>query len=75
MRHANFFRKFLYEATHHGLHCASNTWQGIEHPGGGEAILRKLTRHWLTQHPHVLAFATRRPVKGSGAANFAEGWS
>lgn len=35
---------------------------------GGEAILRKLTRHWLTQHPRVLAWCDAPPqLGGSGA--------
>jgi DNA-nicking Smr family endonuclease len=36
---------------------------------GGEAVLRRLTRHWLTQYPRVLAFCDAAPAEGgSGAA-------
>ncbi|MDH4215653.1 MAG: Smr/MutS family protein [Gallionella sp.] len=35
----------------------------------GEAVLRKLSRHWLAQHPQVLAFCDAPPAEGgSGAA-------
>lgn len=35
---------------------------------GGEAVLRQLTRHWLTQHPHVLAFCNAAPEEGGSGA-------
>jgi len=36
---------------------------------GGEAVLRRLTRHWLAQRPEVLAYCDATPSDGgSGAA-------
>jgi len=36
---------------------------------GGEAVLRRLARHWLTQRPDVLAYCNAPPGDGgSGAA-------
>jgi len=36
---------------------------------GGEAVLRRLTRHWLAQRPDVLAYCDAAPKDGgSGAA-------
>jgi len=50
--------------------CAvsGDTWQGYEQPGA-KPCLRRLTRHWLTQHQQVLGYCDA-PSKdgGSGAA-------
>ena len=34
----------------------------------GEAVLRRLTRNWLTQHPQVLAFCAAPPQAGGDGA-------
>jgi DNA-nicking Smr family endonuclease len=42
--------------------------KGMNSPSG-EAVLRKLTRHWLAQRPDVLAYCDALPRDGgSGAA-------
>ena len=35
---------------------------------GGEAVLRKLARHWLAQHPNVLAYCDASPNDGGSGA-------
>ena len=70
--HADAARKllqeFLHEATRRKPQRAGDTRQGTCNSRGGEAVLRRLTRHWLTQHPRVLAYCDA-PAKdgGSGA--------
>ena len=62
-------QEFLYEAAQRGLRCVLVIHgKGMNSPGG-EAVLRKLTRHWLAQHPEVLAYSDAPPRDGgSGAA-------
>lgn len=58
-------QEFLHEATQHGLRCVL-----VIHGKGmnsGEGLLRRLTRHWLAQHPAALAYCNA-PEGGSGAA-------
>ena len=59
---------FLFDAARQQLRCVLVIHgKGINSPGG-EAVLRTLTRNWLTQHPKVLAFCAATPsVGGSGA--------
>ena len=59
---------FLHEAMLHQLRCVLVIHgKGMNSPGGC-AVLRTLTRNWLTQHPQVLAFCAASPgVGGSGA--------
>ena len=62
-------QEFLHEAAQCGLRCVLVIHgKGMNSPSG-EAVLRKLTRHWLTQRPDVLAYCDA-PAKdgGSGAA-------
>jgi len=35
---------------------------------GGEAVLRRLARHWLSQHPLVLAYCDAPPKSGGSGA-------
>jgi DNA-nicking Smr family endonuclease len=60
---------FLYEAMHRKLRCVLVIHGKGLNSQGGEAVLRKLTRHWLAQHSLVLGFCDA-PAKdgGSGAA-------
>ncbi|MDZ4200924.1 MAG: Smr/MutS family protein [Gallionella sp.] len=60
---------FLHEAEQQAARCVLVIHgKGMNSPDG-TAILRRLTRHWLTQHPRVLAYCDA-PAKegGSGAA-------
>ena len=62
-------QEFLREAIQRGTRCVLVIHgKGMNSPGG-EAVLRKLARHWLTQHPRVLAWCDAPPQEGgSGAA-------
>ncbi|MFA6972260.1 MAG: Smr/MutS family protein [Gallionella sp.] len=61
-------QQFLFGAMQNQLrHVLVIHGKGANSPGG-EAILRELTRSWLTQHPQVLAFCTAPAnLGGSGA--------
>jgi DNA-nicking Smr family endonuclease len=60
---------FLHEAALCNLRCVLVIHGKGLNSRGGEAVLRKLARHWLTQHPHVLGYCDA-PAKygGRGAA-------
>ena len=62
-------QEFLHEAAQRGLRCVLVIHgKGMNSPSG-EAVLRKLTRHWLSQRPDVLAWCDAPPRDGgSGAA-------
>jgi DNA-nicking Smr family endonuclease len=62
-------QEFLHEAAQRGARCVLVIHgKGMNSPGG-EAVLRKLTRHWLAQRPDVLAYCDAPPKSGgSGAA-------
>jgi DNA-nicking Smr family endonuclease len=59
---------FLHQAAMHKLRCVLIIHGKGLNSRGGEAVLRKLARHWLTQHPLVLGYCDA-PAKdgGSGA--------
>lgn len=62
-------QQFLQDATHRGLRCVLVIHGKGLNSQDGEGVLRKLTRHWLTQHSQVLAFCNAQPRDGgSGAA-------
>ena len=62
-------QEFLHDATQRGLRCVLVIHGKGLNSKGGEAVLRKLVRHWLTQRPDVLAFCDAPPRDGgSGAA-------
>lgn len=62
-------QEFLHEAVQRDSRCVLVIHGKGLNSRGGEAVLRNLTRHWLTQHPHVLAFCNATPGEGgSGAA-------
>lgn len=60
---------FLHEAAQRGLRCVLVIHGKGMNSRGGEAVLRRLTRHWLMQRPEVLAWCDAPPRDGgSGAA-------
>ncbi len=62
-------QEFLHEATQRELRCVLVIHGKGINSGEGEAVLRKLTRHWLAQHPRVMVFCDATPRQGgSGAA-------
>ena len=59
---------FLHEAATRKLRCVLVIHGKGLSSRGGEAVLRKLARHWLAQHPLVLGFCDAPPkLGGSGA--------
>jgi DNA-nicking Smr family endonuclease len=61
-------QEFLHEAVQHGARCVLVVHGKGINSRGGEAVLRKLTRHWLTQHPRVLAWCDAPPQEGGSGA-------
>ena len=63
------FQEFLHEAVQRNWRCVLVIHGKGLNSQGGEAVLRKLARHWLTQHQQVLGYCDA-PSKdgGSGAA-------
>ncbi len=59
---------FLYNAAQHGLRCVNIIHGKGWRSEGREGILKIHTRHWLTQHPGVLAFCEAPPNAGGGGA-------
>ena len=59
---------FLHEAAMRNLRCVLVIHGKGHNSRGGEAVLRKLTRHWLTQHPRVLGFCDAPPGEGGSGA-------
>lgn len=61
-------QQFLQEAMQREFRCVLVIHgKGMNSPGG-EAILRKLSRHWLTQHPDVLGYCEAPPKEGGSGA-------
>lgn len=62
-------QEFLYDVARRGLRCVLVIHGKGLNSQGGEAVLRKLARHWLAQRPDVLAYCHALPRDGgSGAA-------
>jgi len=60
---------FLHEAMQQSLRCVLLIHGKGLNSKGGDAVLRKLSRHWLTQHQAVLGFCDASLNEGgSGAA-------
>jgi DNA-nicking Smr family endonuclease len=59
---------FLHEAMQREFRCVLVIHGKGLNSRGGEAVLRKLTRHWLTQHPRVLGFCDAPPSEGGSGA-------
>jgi DNA-nicking Smr family endonuclease len=60
--------QFLHHATQRGLRCVSVIHGKGQRSEGRDGILKVHTRHWLTQHPQVLAFCEAPPNAGGGGA-------
>jgi DNA-nicking Smr family endonuclease len=62
-------QEFLHEAAQRGMRCVRVIHGKGTNSRDGEAVLRKLARHWLTRHPRVLGYCDATPGQGgSGAA-------
>ena len=61
-------QEFLHEAAQRGLRCVLVIHGKGMNSRGGEAVLRRLTRHWLTQRPDVLAYCDAPPRDGGSGA-------
>ena len=61
-------QEFLHEAMQRELRCVLVIHGKGLNSQGGEAVLRKLTRHWLTQLPGVLGFCNAAPKEGGSGA-------
>jgi len=61
-------QEFLHEAMQRKLRCVLVIHGKGLNSQGGEAVLRKLTRHWLTQHPLVLGYCDAPPKEGGSGA-------
>ena len=59
---------FLHEATQREMRCVLVIHGKGTNSRDGEAVLRKLTRHWLSQHPRVLGFCDENPAQGGSGA-------
>jgi DNA-nicking Smr family endonuclease len=60
--------EFLRDATQRGLRCINIIHGKGWRSEGRDGILKVNTRHWLTQHPQVLAFCEAPPNAGGGGA-------
>jgi len=60
--------EFLYDAAQRGLRCINVIHGKGWRSEGRDGILKVLTRHWLAQHPLVLAFCEAPPQAGGGGA-------
>ena len=61
-------QEFLHEAMQREFRCVLVIHGKGLNSQGGEAVLRKLTRHWLTQHPLVLGYCDAPPKEGGSGA-------
>jgi DNA-nicking Smr family endonuclease len=59
---------FLHHATQNGLRCVSVIHGKGWRDEGRDGILKVNTRHWLRQHPQVLAFCEAPQNAGGGGA-------
>ncbi|MBU1424515.1 MAG: Smr/MutS family protein [Gammaproteobacteria bacterium] len=60
--------EFLHDATQRGLRSVNVIHGKGWRSEGRDGILKVLTRHWLAQHPQVLAFCEAPPQAGGGGA-------
>ena len=61
-------QEFLHAAMERNFRCVLVIHGKGLNSEGGESVLRKLTRHWLTQHPRVLAYCDATPRNGGSGA-------
>ncbi|MFZ2302468.1 MAG: Smr/MutS family protein [Gallionella sp.] len=62
------FQGFLHGAAQRGLRCVLVIHGKGMNSRDGEAVLRKLARHWLAQRPDVLAYCDALPKDGGSGA-------
>jgi DNA-nicking Smr family endonuclease len=60
--------EFLHATTQRGLRCVNVIHGKGGRSEGRDGILKVHTRHWLAQHPLVLAFCEAPPNAGGGGA-------
>lgn len=60
--------EFLHTATQHGLRCVNVIHGKGWRSEGRDGVLKVNTRHWLMQHPQVLAFCEAPSNAGGGGA-------
>jgi DNA-nicking Smr family endonuclease len=60
--------EFLHDATQRGLRCINVIHGKGWRSEGRDGIIKVLTRHWLAQHPMVLAFCEAPAQAGGGGA-------
>jgi DNA-nicking Smr family endonuclease len=60
--------EFLHQATQRGLRCVNVIHGKGWRSEGRDGILKINARHWLTQHPQVLAFCEAPAHAGGGGA-------
>ena len=61
-------QKFLHEAVQRQMRCVLVIHGKGLNSKSGEAVLRKLTRHWLAQHQQVLGFCDAPTQNGGSGA-------
>ena len=61
-------QQFLLAASQNHFRCLLVIHGKGSNSPGGDAILRTLTRNWLIQHPHVLAFCPASAESGGSGA-------
>lgn len=59
---------FLHQARERQLRCVLVIHGKGMNSRDGTGVLRKLARHWLAQHPQVLAYCDAPPALGGGGA-------
>lgn len=59
---------FLAAAAQSRLRCVNIIHGKGRTPDGSDGLLKRHTRHWLTQHPQVLAFCEPAAMHGGGGA-------
>jgi DNA-nicking Smr family endonuclease len=61
-------QEFLQDAKQRQMRCVLVIHGKGTNSRDGEAVLRKLARHWLTQHPQVLGYCDAPPGQGGSGA-------
>jgi DNA-nicking Smr family endonuclease len=61
-------QEFLHKAAQHNWRCVLVIHGKGLNSQGGEAVLRKLARHWLTQHQQVLGYCDASNQEGGSGA-------
>jgi len=61
-------QEFLHEAAQRELRCVLVIHGKGMNSRGGEAVLKMRVRHWLIQHPLVLAYCDAQPKDGGSGA-------